>query len=198
MSFCTKCGKQNSDTAKFCIGCGTTLMASVILVKPDTTIPDSGYSVMPRPSSIRKIKWIIIGIIVLLGLGAGAYFIFFNKKKENSESLYYTSKTEDLSNNKPQSATIKLFSGKVGKLDAVYSLQWYPDGAISGTYYYPKRPSTSYTLTGKDLGNGNIQLIEYTGNDVSAHFYLYLRGSCYVGQINNTDGRIFNISMCPK
>ena len=73
MSFCTKCGKQNLDTAKFCTSCGATLAT---------------ITVTPFPSQVvskNKNYWIVIGIVVILGLGVGAYFIFFNKKSEKVE-----------------------------------------------------------------------------------------------------------------
>ena len=120
---------------------------------------------------------------------------YYNTNKP-SKSLDNTHNPNVSPNNITQPASVKSFSGKVGKLESIYNLQWNTNGTISGTYYYPKRPNTTYTLIGKDLGNGNIQLTEYTGNNISAHFNLYLQGSCYVGQINNTDGRVFNITMC--
>ena len=92
--------------------------------------------------------------------------------------------------------TAKTFTGNVGKLQASYNLTWNNDGSIYGTYYYPSRPNISYTLKGKDLGNGNIQLTEYTGSVVSANCNLKLKSNCYVGQMNNTDGRVFKMTIC--
>jgi hypothetical protein len=83
-----------------------------------------------------------------------------------------------------------------GKLKALYNLVWSQDGTIYGTYHYPRRPRIAYILKGKDLGNGTIQLTEYTGNNISATCTLSLQGNCYVGQMNNTNGRVLKMSMC--
>lgn len=85
MSFCTKCGKQNPDTAKFCIGCGTPFKAATTspaasVVQKDT---EPGNVLGGNKKSKRK-GWIIVGIVALLGLGAGAYFIFLKPKKREA------------------------------------------------------------------------------------------------------------------
>ncbi len=71
MSYCTKCGKKNLDTAKFCTGCGGGLTTTV-------------------PSAIQKkknIQWIVIGSLVLLGLLVGSYFLFFKKTEDKNNNL---------------------------------------------------------------------------------------------------------------
>ncbi len=77
MAYCTKCGKQNSNTAKFCTGCGIALLA-----------PVSGQQPYPPPKTNEKNKKTIAGIIVMVALGicVVGYFIFFNKKADNSPS----------------------------------------------------------------------------------------------------------------
>lgn len=69
MSYCIKCGKQNPDTAKFCTGCGGNL---AITVTPH---------IIPQKKGINH--WIIIGVVALLGLLAGAYFVFLKKDKDS-------------------------------------------------------------------------------------------------------------------
>jgi len=124
---------------------------------------------------------------------------YYNSSKY-SRSNNYSYGNSNNSNNTNQSTTptttTKSFSGNVGKLLTSYSLTWNSDGTIFGIYYYPNKPNTTYTLRGKDLGNGNIQLTEYTGSNVSANCNLSLQGNCYVGQMNNTDGRTFKMTMC--
>ena len=66
MPFCTTCGKQNPDTAKFCTGCGASLIA----------IADKITIVQPANNNT---KWFIIaGVVVLAGISS--YFLFFNNK----------------------------------------------------------------------------------------------------------------------
>jgi|CXWL01.1.fsa_nt_gi rRNA maturation endonuclease Nob1 len=72
MAFCIKCGKPNLDNAKFCTSCGAALtVLAATPVPPQITT-----------SSKNKSTRIIIGIIAFVGLSAGAYFIFFNKKSD--------------------------------------------------------------------------------------------------------------------
>lgn len=70
MVYCTKCGKQNPDTSKFCTSCGGGLTVSI-------------------PSVFQKKnnrQWVIIGIIVLAGLLVGSYFLFLNKAGNKNSS----------------------------------------------------------------------------------------------------------------
>lgn len=60
MLFCTKCGKQNLDKAKFCTGCGAPFSAIVIT----------------RPEQKRNAIFLIT-VAVLLALGAAYYFFSF-------------------------------------------------------------------------------------------------------------------------
>lgn len=70
MLFCSTCGKENTDTAKFCTGCGTTLIAT------------TEKHIIPKPAK-NNTKWLIIaGVIILSGIGS--YFLFFNKKNKES------------------------------------------------------------------------------------------------------------------
>ena len=114
---------------------------------------------------------------------------YYNTNKY-SKSNYHSS------NIIKRNSITKKYSGNVGKLGASYSLTWYTDGTIIGSYFYPNRSNITYSLTGNDLGNGRIELIEYTGNNVSANCSLTLQGNCYIGQMNNTDGRKLKMTMC--
>lgn len=91
MSYCTKCGKQNLDTAKFCVACGTALKVKTTMptatATPVNAQPDDKYEKLFNTSAKKKkTTWIIVGIIVFLGLAAGIYFLFFNKKGNNTGS----------------------------------------------------------------------------------------------------------------
>jgi hypothetical protein len=126
--------------------------------------------------------------------------MFANNNTSNSVSSQpeRTNSNNAVANNNSSSSirSTKYFNGNVGKLEATYSLNWYSDGRISGTYSYPARPNTTYSLQGRDLGNGSIELTEYTGSNISANCTLSLQGNCYVGQMNNTDGRHLKMTMC--
>lgn len=77
MGYCTKCGKQNSDTAKFCTGCGTRLG---IVTESTAT-----YTSDKKQRKKRNLHWpgiLLLGILTLAGAG---YFIFFNKKQDGRD-----------------------------------------------------------------------------------------------------------------
>lgn len=82
MTYCTKCGKQNLDTAKFCTGCG-----GVLVLKEQTSrnpiseaAPTTKERFLTPQKRISSITLLLAGILVV-GAGTAAYFIFFNKKK---------------------------------------------------------------------------------------------------------------------
>ena len=80
MPFCTICGKQNPDTAKFCTGCGVTLVA-----KQETTV-QAAFPLEKGRAKKKKPNWILIGSLGALAVAIGVYFIFFNKNKNGDES----------------------------------------------------------------------------------------------------------------
>ena len=93
-------------------------------------------------------------------------------------------------------ATTKTYLGNIGKLSASFNLTWYSDGKIEGKYYYPRRPNIIYTIKGKELKIGIIQLTEYTGNIITANCDLSKQEDCFVGKMVNTDGRVLKMKIC--
>ena len=79
MSYCTKCGKQNSDSAKFCTSCGGTLIAN------QNSQPKMDYLKESQPIRGNKINWVLIGSLVTLLVAVAVYFIFFNKVKKDTQ-----------------------------------------------------------------------------------------------------------------
>ncbi len=83
MAYCTKCGKQSPDSAKFCSGCGEVL------------------------KSVRKPKaWKRVYIIILVSLAVtiGGYFLFFytqmRKKGSPIIATYDSTRVENFENKK--------------------------------------------------------------------------------------------------
>ncbi|MBX0290125.1 hypothetical protein K3G63_06725 [Hymenobacter sp. HSC-4F20] len=92
----------------------------------------------------------------------------------------------------------KTYGGKVGKLSAVYKLTFGSNRAITGSYYYPNRPSVSYKLQGQVNDDGSIELREYTKGNLSAACTLDKAdgSACFEGTMQNTNGRTFPMSIC--
>lgn len=98
MSYCSKCGKQNSDTAKFCTSCGGTLIA-----KQDS-LPKNDYQKESQPIKENNINWVLIGSLVTLLVAVAVYFIFFNKVKKDTQVT--NNNTEQKDTAKPLAPTV--------------------------------------------------------------------------------------------
>lgn len=89
------------------------------------------------------------------------------------------------------------YRGKVGKLEAVFSLEWHDDGSVSGAYAYPSKPGTVYGLAGSNPAEGELYLEEYTGDTLTARCFLkknVTNGAIiWRGEMNNTDGRVLEM-----
>lgn len=87
--------------------------------------------------------------------------------------------------------------GHVGKLSAHFQLEInYSKGRIEGTYYYPSRPGKNYLLSGTLKGR-QMELSESLNNEITATCELELQDQhCYQGKMNNTDGRVLDMSIC--
>jgi len=70
MANCTKCGKANADSAKFCTVCG-----SLLIIQASASTPFKDQS-----SKKKNSIWILIGILGLLIVVGGVYFLFISKK----------------------------------------------------------------------------------------------------------------------
>lgn len=91
------------------------------------------------------------------------------------------------------------YTGKVGKLEAVFSLDWHEDGSVSGVYRYPSRPGTSYSLQGSNPSEGELHLEEYSDGVLTARCHLRKSVTNGVilwrGEMRNTDGRRFPMEL---
>ena len=91
------------------------------------------------------------------------------------------------------------YSGNVGRWKAAYSLNWNANGEVEGTYHYPGKRKTVYTLKGNVASEGELYLEEYTGKKLSARCYLTETQTdtmiIWKGKMHNTDGRKFDMTI---
>jgi hypothetical protein len=89
------------------------------------------------------------------------------------------------------------YRGKVGELDAVFSLDWKDDGSVPGSYHYPKRPGVTYRLSGNNPAEGELYLEEFSDGTLTARCHLrkIISDSAisWKGKMENTDGRTFEM-----
>lgn len=85
------------------------------------------------------------------------------------------------------------YKGAVGRMAAVFSIDFHDNGTVSGTYSYPARKGVVYSLSGNNPRSGELYLEEYTGRQLSAKCYLSKRVTdnsiIWEGKMHNTDGR---------
>lgn len=91
------------------------------------------------------------------------------------------------------------YRGKVGKLPAVFSLDWSADGTVTGTYSHPSRPGKTYRLQGNNAEAGKLYLEEYTGQTLTARCHLTKKltegAVVWSGEMRNTDGRVLAMEL---
>ncbi|MBM3250471.1 MAG: zinc ribbon domain-containing protein [Candidatus Omnitrophica bacterium] len=73
--FCTKCGSNNPDTSKFCVGCGAALGQAAAPQAPAYQPPPP-----PPPKQGSPVMMIVV-VVVILAVIAGAAFFFLSGKK---------------------------------------------------------------------------------------------------------------------
>ncbi|HNW89219.1 MAG TPA: SH3 domain-containing protein [Bacteroidales bacterium] len=120
-----------------------------------------------------------------------------NSTSESNKTIvqYQSKKKADVQNNN-ELLKSNNFNGNVGKLDAIFILNWYTDGRVEGTYYYPSRKGIVYSLKGTENSQGSLVLDEYTNDKLSANCELQKSNDCYEGTMKNTDGRSFDMKFC--
>ena len=89
------------------------------------------------------------------------------------------------------------YEGRVGKLEAVFSLEWHDDGTVTGAYGHPAKPGKIYSLSGRNPAEGELYLEEYTGDTLTARCHLKKVITDGVilwrGEMRNTDGRVLEM-----
>lgn len=82
MTYCTKCGKQNPDTAKFCTGCGATFGARAA---EQSKTP---YSVNRDSVTVnsKKSNWVLWGGLAFVAVAIAIYFLLINKGSNTEQA----------------------------------------------------------------------------------------------------------------
>ena len=106
--------------------------------------------------------------------------------------------------------SVLYFGGKVGKLDAIFIIEWdtTPGNTLQGSYYNPARGrDRMYRLSGKFVNDRTLILQEFTpqkggGDELSATCRLTKRVTAdriiWEGTMNNTDGRKLDMMFSRK
>lgn len=87
MGYCTKCGKQNLETARFCTTCGIPIAG----LTTNPPLPLKNFS-----KRIPRKLWMTVSIIAFLGFGVLSYFLFIKKKSTDSVELQNSTSTQEL------------------------------------------------------------------------------------------------------
>ncbi len=103
MAYCTKCGKQNPDTAKFCTGCGNILVHRATNTLP-APLPQRSFGERINMSKnfVRRHRGFFLLCLSLSIISAGIYYFFLRPQPEKDAkklALAYCKCAEDSSKN---------------------------------------------------------------------------------------------------
>ena len=124
MSFCTKCGKQNTDKAKFCTSCGGALTS------------------IQQPVNSKNNLKIIISVTSLVVVAA-CYFLFFHKKSNPGITSPITTDTTTIQQPEPFAFKSSYDLPK----ELVFPRNWEKEGYINPLY--PKIFPIGWSRDGK-------------------------------------------------
>ena len=91
-----------------------------------------------------------------------------------------------------------LFKGNVGNLAATFNLRIdYSEQTVNGNYFYPSLPNIIYRISGSIPTKTQMYLTEFTqGTQTASCTLLTSDDVCWAGRMENTDGKVFNMSFC--
>lgn len=89
------------------------------------------------------------------------------------------------------------YSGSIGSSNVVFNLNWNKNKTVTGSYYFTGNPSQSYTLSGTNYTDGEIELQEYGNMNARIKMYKSIKGNtlCWNGNYYATNG-VSTISFC--
>lgn len=141
--------------------------------------------------TVKEITIILIGIAGVLPALFRPCRSFQNHMKIHSSCVFFLLLTSILP------SVAEEYHGKVGKLDAVFDIEWGGDNSVGGIYYYPSRKGVTYTLEGEFGADDKLILREYTEGKITAVMILSHTGGednvRWSGKMKNTDGREFDM-----
>ena len=90
------------------------------------------------------------------------------------------------------------YIGKVGSRTAYFTLTWKTDKSVVGSYICPEGKAINYDLSGDNLIDGMLRLIEFTDGIQTAQLNLRKKNNgnivSWAGIMRNIDGRELNVS----
>ena len=92
----------------------------------------------------------------------------------------------------------RTYSGKVGRLEAIFTLCWQAGDLVTGSYFCPAGKQISYELRGDNKTPGRLNLEEYTRGQLTAKIVLQKTDDkgkiSWQGTMHNLDGRKLAVS----
>jgi hypothetical protein len=93
----------------------------------------------------------------------------------------------------------RTYSGKVGRIDAVFTLCWQDGDLVTGSYFCPSGKKIVYELRGENKTPGCLNLEEYTHGQLTAKIVLQKNDAkgkiSWKGTMHNLDGRKLAVSL---
>lgn len=159
MSYCTKCGKINPDSAKFCSFCGNLIIEQIVITE----------------KKVNTNRWLILSIVCIAALAGIFYILFYKKNNSASNEILPASKT----NVDELIGTWK--NVKSGEHTFIYKqdgvIFWVEEGGIAGGYILDLkiRDDCFYTTMAKD---GNKRYIELSNKILNTNIISSALSGC--------------------
>ena len=195
--FCTKCGKENIDGTKFCVGCGSPLGAPAAPVAPvEAPAPVAPVAPVVAPASApqepKKKTGLIIGIVaavvaviaIVIGVLFATGIFGGDKDKDDKDDKKEKTTVEETTETTPETTEARL-DGIEGcwKADKTYGHEWYgveynvtytADVEFKGGKVYVTTTEEA-DVTKEDFISGATYYIEnnYSAEDIEYLLYDY-------------------------
>lgn len=182
MKYCSRCGTEMQEDAKFCTKCGK---------------PFGEETVMQQKKKEHKVNkktfYALFGTLVFLLLIVLGVLFYFGYKEGREARLVHEKKTTDIVEKSPQSLSL---DGSIDKYGIVVHLEKATDGSLSGWCYYKRYGSSrKLILKGNSSGN-NYTFSEYVNGESVSSFNLTYNNAQHTlngTHTNYNNGKTLNV-----
>lgn len=180
MKSCPICHLQYADDQTFCLQDGTVLVPQRYDEQQTVINPNyrTNQNIPAAKGTANVILYVILGLILigvmavagLLLLRSGNPPVVNNANSEPTRPSNTAVANVAIPGEKPlppvQPMTIpngQRYSGNIGNSAAVFDLVWKKDKSVSGVYFYNSSPSQTYSVSGNNYRDGELELSDNSG-----------------------------------
>ena len=185
MKYCSKCGTEMQEDAKFCTKCGKPFSKEVVMQQKKKEHKVNKKTVYALFGTLGFLLLIVLGVL------------FYSGYKEGREArlVHETKKTTDIAKKSAQSFSLE---GNIAKYGIVVHLEKATEGSLSGWCYYKRYGSSrKLILKGNSSGN-NYTFSEYVNGESVSFFDLTYNSTqhrFYGTHTNYNNGKTLDVDL---